>query len=99
MWLGCVGLWFGLRGISVWTAFVKLWLVVWGVGFQCASWFAAEQVILGDAYVRGSGDCRNGRKRMIGVSTMWRARRGFVVWGAGEVGEEPRRVGQGVTGG
>ena len=57
VWLGCVGLWFGLLGISVWTAFVKLWLVVWGVGFQCASLFAAEQVILGDAYVRGSGDC------------------------------------------
>ena len=57
VWLGCVGLWFGVRGISVWTAFVKLWLVVWGVGFQCASWFAAVQVILGDAYVRGRGDC------------------------------------------
>ena len=28
-----------------------------GRGFQCASWFAAEQVILGDAYVRGSGVC------------------------------------------
>ena len=41
--------------MSVWTAFVKLWLVAWGVGFQCAWWLAAEQVILGDAYVLGSG--------------------------------------------
>ena len=55
VWLGCVGLWFGLLGISGRTALVELWLVAGGVGFQCASWFAAEQVILGDAYVRGSG--------------------------------------------
>ena len=85
--------------MSVWTAFVKLWLVAWGVGFQCASWFAAEQVILGDAYVQRIGNCRNWKKRMIGVSRVWRMREVHVGWGAGEVGEEHRRVGQGVTGG
>ena len=36
---------------------------------------------------------------MIGVSRVWRMREVHVGWGAGEVGEEHRRVGQGVTGG
>ena len=36
---------------------------------------------------------------MIGVSRVWRMREVHVGWGAGEVGEEHRRVRQGVTGG
>ena len=36
---------------------------------------------------------------MIGVFRVWRMREVHVGWGAGEAGEERRRVGQGMTGG
>ena len=78
MWLGCVGLWFEVRCISVWTAFVELGLLACGLGFQCAWWFAAERDILGDAYVRLSGYCWHWRKGMIGVSRVWRMKEGRV---------------------